>query len=51
VYLPEREFLRVQNIAARVGCVMAANTVTYLEDADRFGCAPSQLHTAEKAWK
>jgi hypothetical protein len=32
VDLPERDHMRVQNIATRVGGVMAANTVTYLED-------------------
>jgi hypothetical protein len=30
--LPAREYMRVQNIATRVGGVMAANTVAYLED-------------------
>jgi hypothetical protein len=32
VDLPSRQYMRVQNIASRLGAEMAANTVTYLED-------------------
>lgn len=30
--LPSRQYMRVQNIARKIGAVMAANTVTYLAD-------------------
>jgi len=30
--LPKRQYMRVQNIAARLGAEMAANTVAFLED-------------------
>ena len=32
VDLPKRQYMRVQNIAARLGAEMGANTVAYLED-------------------